>query len=320
MTRTRYVVRRIGFALVTVVAAVLANFLIFRAAPGSPISALALRPGSSPAYRAHLLHEAGLDRSLPRQFGAYVGNLLHGRLGVSIANQQLVSSNLKTAFLNTLPMVALATVMALGLGLLVGIGLAWMRSSRLEGPGLLTVLTSYALPTQWIGLVLLFLFAGTLPSGGISDEFLINPSFLTSVGDRLQHMILPATALALSIFGQYAFIVRSAMLEVLGEDFMLTARAKGLSSARLLTRHALSNALLPIVSLTALIVGSISGGTILVEAVFSYPGIGRAISSAVSSRDYPMLQGTFLLLTILVVLCNLVADLLAVKLDPRVTE
>ncbi|HYV16522.1 MAG TPA: ABC transporter permease [Conexibacter sp.] len=320
MTRTRHVVRRIGFALVTVVAAVVANFLIFRAAPGSPISALSLRPGSSPAYRQHLLHQAGLDRSLPQQFGDYVGNLLHGRLGVSIANQQLVSANLKTAFLNTLPLVALATVMALALGLVVGVGLAWMRSSRLEGPGLLTVLTTYSLPTQWIGLVLLFVFAGTLPSGGISDEFLVDPSFFTAVGDRLQHMILPATALALSIFGQYAFIVRSAMLEVLGEDFMLTARAKGLSSMRLLTRHALSNALLPIVSLTALIVGSISGGTILVEAVFSYPGIGRAISSAVSSRDYPMLQGAFLMLTILVVFFNLVADLLAVKLDPRVTE
>jgi ABC-type dipeptide/oligopeptide/nickel transport system permease component len=320
MTRSQYVLRRLVFAVVTVIIAVTVNFFIFRAAPGDPVSQIGLIPNASPEVLQHLRHDYGVDRPVFVQYSHYLKELVHGHLGVSTANHALVTANLKQDILNTLPMVVLASLFAIAIGLLVGVLLAWMRNTRVEGPGLTLVLATYAAPTQWIGLILLTMFAGTLPSGGIRDEFLVNPSFGTQAVDLFRHMILPATALGLAIFGQYAFIVRASMLDVLGEDFMLTARAKGLPIRRQLIRHGLRNALLPITSLAALILGSIVGGTILVETVFSYPGIGEATAQAVTERDYPMLQGAFLVLTVSVVVCNLIADLLVARLDPRVTS
>ncbi|HYV15480.1 MAG TPA: ABC transporter permease [Conexibacter sp.] len=318
MTRSRYLAQRVLFTVATVLIALTVNFFIFRAAPGDPTTALALRPNATPAYLQTLRHEYGLDQSVLTQYLKYLGQLAQGHLGVSTANHELVTTNLKTDVLNTLPMVMLGTLLALLAGLVVGVALAWLRHTRVEGPGLLAVLVTYAAPTQWIGLIMLVLFAGVLPSGGIHDAFLINPSFSDKAIDQLRHMILPAAALGLSIFGQYAFVVRAAMLDVLGEDFMLTARAKGMNVRRQLLRHGLRNALLPIASLTALLLGTVVGGAILVETVFSYPGIGLATAQAVAQRDYPMLQGAFLVLTISVVLCNLFVDVLAPKLDPRV--
>jgi ABC-type dipeptide/oligopeptide/nickel transport system permease component len=320
MTRTQYLLRRVLFALLTVVIAVTVNFFIFRAAPGDPTSALALRPHTPPAYIQELRHQYGLDQGLLTQYVKYVQQLVGLHLGVSTTNHELVIDNLKTDLLNTAPMVLIATFLSIVLGLLIGVLIAWMRDTKAEGPGLLTILVTYALPTQWVGLILLYLFSGVLPSGGIEDQYLIDPSFTTHVLDELRHMILPGTAFALFLLGQYAFIVRSAMLDVMGEDYMLTARAKGLSTLRQLIHHALRNALLPISSLTALVLGQIVAGAILVETVFSYPGIGRATADAVISRDYPMLQGIFLILTVTVVICNLLADVIAVRLDPRVTQ
>ncbi len=319
MTRTQYVLRRVAFALATVLIAVTVNFFIFRAAPGNPTSTLAQQPHISRTYLAELRHQYGVDQPLPTQFAKYLGQLVQGHLGVSVTNHELVTSNLKTDLLNTLAMVLLGTLVALLLGLVVGVSLAWLRHTKVEGAGLLVSLTTFALPTQWVGLILLVVFAGTLPSSGIHDPYLVNPSFWAKAVDQLRHMILPALALGLGIFGQYAFIVRSAMLDVLGEDYMLTARAKGISTQRQLFNHGLRNALLPITSLTALILGGIVGGAVLVETVFSYPGIGNATADAVAARDYPMLQGAFLVFTVAVVLANVAADLIAVKLDPRVT-
>jgi ABC-type dipeptide/oligopeptide/nickel transport system permease component len=168
--------------------------------------------------------------------------------------------------------------------------------------------------------MLVILFAGTLPTGGLSDEFLIDPSFTTHVKDLGEHILLPSLTLGLVLFGEYTLIVRSAMLETLGEDYVLTARAKGLKPWAILRRHALRNALLPITTLVALSLGYVVAGAILIETVFSWPGIGRAVYDAVLQRDYPMLQGAFLVLTCSVVFFNLVADLLYFRLDPRITE
>jgi peptide/nickel transport system permease protein len=176
------------------------------------------------------------------------------------------------------------------------------------------------MPTHWLGLMLVILFTGILPTGGMSNDFLINPSFWTHLKDLASHITLPALTLGLVLFGEYTLIVRSAMLETLGEDYILTARAKGLKPAAILRKHALRNAMLPIATLVALSLGYIVAGAILVETVFSWPGIGRAVYDAVLARDYPMLQGAFLLLTVSVVFFNLVADLLYFKLDPRITE
>jgi ABC-type dipeptide/oligopeptide/nickel transport system permease component len=154
----------------------------------------------------------------------------------------------------------------------------------------------------------------------MTDEFLLNPTFWQHWKDVLLHMTLPALTVALTLYGEYTLVVRSAMLETLGEDYVLTARAKGLKPWTVVRRHAFRNAMLPTVTLIAISLGYVVAGQILIETVFSWPGIGRAVFLAVSERDFPMLQGAFLVLTIVVVLFNLVADLLYFRLDPRITE
>ena len=198
---------------------------------------------------------------------------------------------------------------------------AWRRGTFADWGGLLSALVFYSLPTQWLGLMLLILFSGVLPSSGISDPFIefTDPSTWEVILDRLEHMILPSLTLGLVLYGEYALIVRSSMLETLGEDYILTARAKGLANWSIVWRHAFRNALLPIVTLVALTLGYVVAGAILVEAVFSYPGIGLITYEAIFARDYPVLQGAFLILTLSVVVANYIADLLYFRLDPRIS-
>jgi ABC-type dipeptide/oligopeptide/nickel transport system permease component len=314
-----YVVKRTAFALVTIFVAVSINFVLFRLAPGSAVSNLSRVPHATPDLRQALKRQFGLDKSRGRQYLIYLEQLTRGNLGVSFENEQPVSTNLKTAILNTLPMVALGTLFAIVVGTLTGVIAAWRRGTPIEGATVTTALGFYSMPTHWLGLMLVILFTGILPTGGMTNDFLINPSFWTHARDVLSHMLLPSLTLGLVLFGEYTLIVRSAMLETLGEDYILTARAKGLRPWAIIRKHALRNAMLPIVTLVALSLGYIVAGAILIETVFSWPGVGRAVYDAVLNRDYPMLQGAFLFLTISVVFFNLVADLLYYKLDPRIT-
>jgi ABC-type dipeptide/oligopeptide/nickel transport system permease component len=315
-----YVVRRLLFALLTVFVAITINFALFRLAPGSAVTNLARVPHATPETRLAIKRQFGLDKSKFQQYWIYMGQLSRGNLGISFANSQPVSHNLRTALINTIPMVLLGTVFAIVLGTLTGVIAAWRRGTKVEGASVTTALAFYSMPTHWLGLMLVILFAGTLPTGGMSNEFLLNPSFFTHLKDLTEHIALPSLTLGLVLYGEYTLIVRSAMLETLGEDYILTARAKGLRPLAILRRHALRNAMLPIATLVALSLGYIVAGAILVETVFSWPGVGRAVYDAVLQRDYPMLQGGFLLLTISVVFFNLVADLLYFKLDPRITS
>ncbi len=319
MRGTDYVVKRTAFALVTIFVAVSIHFVLFRLAPGSAVSNLSRVPHATQELRQALTRQFGLDKSRGRQYVIYLQQLTHGNLGVSYENEQPVSKNLETAILNTLPMVALGTLFAIVVGTLTGVISAWRRGTPIEGATVTTALGFYSMPTHWLGLMLVILFTGVLPTGGMTNDFLINPSFWTHTKDVVSHMVLPSLTLGLVLFGEYTLIVRSAMLETLGEDYILTARAKGLRPWAIVRKHALRNALLPIVTLVALSLGYIVAGAILVETVFSWPGVGRAVYDAVLNRDYPMLQGAFLFLTISVVFFNLVADLLYYKLDPRIT-
>jgi peptide/nickel transport system permease protein len=315
-----YVIKRTGFALVTVFVAVTLNFALFRLAPGSAVTDLSRVPHATPELRQALKKQFGLDKSKGAQYVIYLKQLAHGNLGVSFANEQPVSSNLRAALLNTLPMVVLGTLFAIIIGTLTGVIAAWRRGTPTETLTVTSALGFYSMPTHWLGLMLIIIFAGTLPTGGMTNEFLINPSFWTHFRDLAAHITLPSLTLGLVLYGEYTLIVRSAMLETLGEDYILTARAKGLKPWTIVRRHALRNAMLPVATLVALSLGYIVAGAILIETVFSWPGIGRAVYDAVLQRDYPMLQGAFLLLTISVVFFNLVADLLYFKLDPRITE
>jgi ABC-type dipeptide/oligopeptide/nickel transport system permease component len=318
---TDYVLKRTLFAIITVFVALTLNFVLFRAAPGDATSSLRGCRNCTPEFREALYAELGLDKSKLEQYWIYLQDLAHGDLGLSFVSRQPVWDELRDPILNTLPMVGLGYLFSIVFGILVGVIAAWRRGTFADWGGLLSALVFYSLPTQWLGLMLLILFSGVLPSSGISDPFIefTDPSTWEVILDRLEHMILPSLTLGLVLYGEYALIVRSSMLETLGEDYILTARAKGLPNWAIVWRHAFRNALLPIVTLVALTLGYVVAGAILVEAVFSYPGIGLVTYEAIFSRDYPVLQGAFLILTLSVVVANYIADLLYFRLDPRIS-
>jgi ABC-type dipeptide/oligopeptide/nickel transport system permease component len=317
---TDYVLKRVAFAIVTVFVAVTINFVLFRLAPGTAVTNLSRVPHATQQLRHALEVEFGLDKSKWQQYVIYLKQLAHGNLGISYENQQPVSTNLRIDLINTLPMVMLGTLFAIVFGTFTGVIAAWRRGTKTEGLTVGSALGFYAMPTHWLGLMLIIIFAGVLPTGGMTNEFLLNPPFWTHVRDLASHIFLPALTLGLVLYGEYTLIVRSAMLETLGEDYILTARAKGLKPRTIVRKHALRNAMLPITTLIALSLGYVVAGAILIETVFSWPGIGRAVYQAVLQRDYPMLEGAFLVLTLSVIFFNLVADLLYFKLDPRITE
>ncbi|MGZ4334099.1 MAG: ABC transporter permease [Gaiellaceae bacterium] len=320
MRGTDYVLKRVAFAVVTIFVAVTINFALFRLAPGSAVTNLSRVPHATKQLKHALEVQFGLDKSKWQQYVIYLKQLVHGNLGVSYENEQPVATNLRIALINTLPMVMLGTVFSIIFGTITGVIAAWRRGTPTESLTVWSALGFYSLPTQWLGLMLIIIFAGVLPSSGMTNEFLLNPPFWAHVKDLASHIFLPSLTLGLVLYGEYTLIVRSAMLETLGEDYILTARAKGLKPRTIVRKHALRNAMLPIITLVALSLGYIVAGAILVETVFSWPGIGRAVYQAVLERDYPMLQGAFLVLTISVVFCNLVADLLYFHFDPRITE
>ena len=320
MRGTDYVLKRVGVAIVTVFVAVTINFVLFRLAPGTAVSNLSRVPHATQQLRHALEVQFGLDKSKWQQYVLYLKQLAHGNLGISYENEQPVSTNLRIALINTLPMVTLGTAFAIVFGTFTGVIAAWRRGTKTEGLTVSSALGFYAMPTQWLGLMLIIIFAGVLPTGGMTNEFLLNPPFWAHVKDLASHIFLPALTLGLVLYGEYTLIVRSAMLETLGEDYILTARAKGLKPRTIVRKHALRNAMLPITTLIALSLGYIVAGAILIETVFSWPGIGRAVYDAVLERDYPMLEGAFLVLTLSVIFFNLVADLLYFRLDPRITE
>jgi ABC-type dipeptide/oligopeptide/nickel transport system permease component len=306
-----YVWKRVAFAIATVYVALTLNFILFRVLPGSPVSQISRVPNASPEMKKILTQQFGLDRSLWEQYLLYLREALHGNFGISYTNRQPVFDNLVQAFANTIPMVAAGTILAILLGLTIGVISAVRRGSATDH-----LSTNIA---QFMGMMLLIGFAGVLPSAGMSDPFALDATAWEALLDRLTHMILPVTTLMLTLYAENALIVRSAILETLGEDHILTARAKGVPRHRIIRHYALRNAMLPIVTMMAMSLGAIVTGSILIEVIYSWPGIGRALYTAVLKRDYPMLQGGFLFITIVVIAFNLIADLLYYKLDPRIT-
>ena len=316
-----YFLKRTLFAIVTVFVAITLNFIIFRAAPGDAVTGLRCQ-FCTVEFKDQLRAELGLDQSKWEQYVIYLKSLAQGDMGRSFVTREPVVDELVDPLLNTLPMIALGTAFAIVFGIIAGVIAAWRRGTFLDWGNLSFSLLFYSLPTQWLGLMLLIAFAGTLPASGISDPFLefTDPSWWETFVDRLEHMILPAATIGIVLFGEYALIVRSSLLEALSEDYVLTARAKGLRNLAIVWKHAFRASLLPVATLIALSLGYLVAGAILVEAVFSYPGIGLVTYDAVAERDYPVLQGAFLVLTLSVVIANYVADLLYFKLDPRIAE
>jgi len=312
-----YLVKRVGSMLITVYVVITLNFLLFRVMPGNAVTDIARVPGSSLALEHAIEQQFGLNHPLPVQYWDYLGQLVHGNLGVSFAYQQPVAGLLVTALEYTLPMVGAGFLLALVLGLVTGVLAAWRRGTVVDSAVSNLAIAFYAAPAQFLGLGLVMLFTGLLPTAGAANPFAAGEGFWPTLADHAQHMLLPSLTFALAVFGQYTLVLRASLLETLGEDYALTARATGNPPRRALLRHVLPNAMLPFANIAALQLGSLVAGAVLIEVVFSWPGVGTALYNAVVQRDYPMMQGIFLILTLAVVLCNFGADLLCRVLDPR---
>ncbi len=296
------------------------SFVLFRALPGDAVSNLARVPNMTPEAQAAIRAQFGLDKPLATQYLLYLKELARGHLGVSFQDQQPVLGTVLRAVRNTVVMVGIGTVAAILVGTLIGVTAAYRQGSARDRVITGAAMIIYSLPVQWLGLLLLVWLAGWLPTSGMSDPYLFDAGFVETFVDRARHMVLPATCVALMLFGSFALVVRSSQLEALSEDHVLTARAKGYRNRRVVWREAFRSAMLPLVTLSTLTLGWVIAGTILVESVFTWPGVGFSTVQAVSARDYPLLQGIFLLVTVSVVGFNFLGDVLHSVLDPRVAE
>jgi len=320
----RYLVRRLATALLTIGLIVILNFVLFRAMPGSPERILLGRmPGVTAQVLAGTRARWGLDKPLfPDQFVAYIGSTLRGDLGFSYAARgRPVTDVLAQRLGPTLLLFGLGEAVAIALGLALGAYSGWKRGGAVDylGNGLSLIL--YSTPYFLLGMGLLLLFAtglGWFPTFGMVTAGATYAGPLEYLLDLGSHLALPLATVGLGLVGQYAILMRSSVIETLSEDYVTTARAMGLPEGRILRAHALPNALLPTVTLVAINLGYVVAGAITVEVVFNWPGLGTLTVDALSSRDYPVLQGVFLLLSIGVVFANLAADLVYGALDPRV--
>ncbi|HEX7400413.1 MAG TPA: ABC transporter permease [Candidatus Limnocylindrales bacterium] len=317
----RYLARKMLQAIITIAFIVLLNFLLFRLMPGSPDRVLARNLPLD--VRQVLLERWGLDRPVfPDQFVAYVGATLQGDLGDSFKFQGVsVVDVLAGRIWPTLLLFGLGEVLAIIIGLGLGAYSGWKRGGPVDYVGNGISLILYSMPYFVIGMILLMVLSGGLgwfPTSGMLEMGATYSSFVDQLLDFLAHLALPLTTVAIGLIGQYSILMRASIIETLGEDYVTTARAKGLTEGYILRRHALPNAMLPAVTLVAINLGYVIAGAITVELVFGWPGLGTLTVEALNSRDYPVLQGVFLLLSISVVLANFAADLLYGFLDPRV--
>ncbi|RLG33712.1 ABC transporter permease [Methanosarcinales archaeon] len=303
------------------------NFFLPRVMPGDPLSFLTGNPTMDmpivldEEMRAELLAYYGLDKPLLQQFTDYMLNLLHGNLGWSIYLNAPVSDVLIGALKWTFLLVGTATTIYIVLGIVLGAISAWNRGRKMD-VGLLTfVLSVSSFPSFFLGLLFIILLGlnfSLFPVSGAQTPFTEYSTPLEAALDILRHLFLPAMTLVIAHIGGTYLLMRNSMLNVIGEDYIQTARAKGLSERYIMYKHAMKNALLPIITSIALRAGFMISGTIFVETVFAYPGVGRLLYDAVTYRDYPLLQGAFLIITLVIIAANFIADMMYAHLDPRV--
>ena len=317
----RYIVRKLLGALVTIAAIVLLNFVLFRMMPGSPERA-SKNPHLTPEIVAANRAKWGLDKPLlPDQLIAYVQETVTGDLGYSIKYRgQPVTEVVLDAMGPTVLLIGLGEAVAIVVGLWLGARSGWRRGGAIDRVGNGLSLIFYSMPYFVIGMPLIIVFAaglGWFPTSGMTTPG-GGKTPIEAALDLGRHLVLPLTAVALGLIGAYSILMRSSIIETRAEDFITTARAKGLSDARVLRSHAFPNALLPMVTLIAINLGYVVAGAITAEIVFNWPGLGTLTVQALDARDYPLLQAIFLLIAVSVVFANFAADLVYGYLDPRV--
>jgi peptide/nickel transport system permease protein len=300
------------------------SFFLFRVMPGDPAKTLGRGRFSTPEQLEEFNKAYGLDQPLPQQFVTFLKNTLTGDFGISLRYRVPVSDLILDRMWPTILLVGLSTNFATVIGVWLGIRGAWNRGGKFDNFSTGTSLTLYAMPEWWLGLLLIAAFAvgfgpipGYFPTGGL-HSIDVDPNSVAGWFDTARHLTLPVVTLTLAYLADYALIMRSSLLDELGEDYLTTARAKGLRDVQVRNRHAVRNALLPTTTLVALNIGFVVSGAITIETVFSIPGLGLLATEALSVPDYWVLQGTFLVASAGVILANLVANLLYGLLDPRV--
>lgn len=329
-----FLLKRLALVIPALLGVSLLSFALIHLIPGDPVTIMVGERGLTPQRHAEMLHQLGLDKPLWQQFVLYDWNALHGNLGTSIFTRTPVMHDFLQRFPATVELSMAAILFAIIIGLPAGVLAAVKRGSWIDHTVMTVSLTGYSMPIFWWGLLLILLFSvqlGWTPvSGRLSPEFWITPhtGFMLidtlmagdydAFKDALRHLILPAIVLGTIPLAVIARMTRSSMLEVLGEDYVRTARAKGASPWRVILVHALRNALIPVVTVTGLQVGVMLAGAILTETIFSWPGIGQWMVQAINQRDYPVVQGGILLISSVIIVVNLLVDLTYGLINPRI--
>lgn len=318
------ILKRFLAAVATTFFVICFNFFLFRIMPGDMTTVLA-RANTSDEVKQRLIEAAGLDKSLLAQFGIYLKQLLHGNLGTSFYTYDGTSEVVEAIvgrIPNTVALLLGAEIIAIILGMIVGTICAQKRKSPLDTGLLSGSLILYSMPTFWFAMLLIFLFCVNwriFPTGGIFTAGTAYTGWL-HVQDYLKHLILPMLCMGVAMVGCYAVTMRSTMIGILTEDYINTARAKGFSTRYILMKHAIPNSMLPMATIIAMNIAFILGGAIQLETLFSWKGLGQLMYMALDKRDYPMLQGCFLISTFAVILSNFIMDILYGFIDPRVKE
>jgi dipeptide transport system permease protein len=329
-----FILRRAALIVPTFIGVTLLAFALIHLIPGDPVENLSGERGMDPARRERLLREFGLDRPLPHQYVEYIGHVIKGDLGTSLTTHEPVLGEFATLFPATVELAFFAMLLAICIGIPAGIIAALRRNTVADYAVMGVALTGYSMPIFWWALLLILFFSvqlGWTPvSGRIAVEFdvpaatgfmlidALRSGELGAFRSAVSHLILPAIALGTIPLAVIARMTRSAMLEVLREDYMRTARAKGLPYWRVVLVHALRNALIPVITVIGLQVGLLLSGAILTETIFSWPGVGNWLVHGVQSRDYPVVQGGILLIATIVISVNLLVDLLYGVINPRI--
>ncbi len=300
------------------------NFFLFRVLPGDPARTLGRGRFRTEEQLNAFRSQYGLDQPLFTQFFTYLKNTAQGDLGVSLRYRVPVSDLILDRLGTTLLIVGTSTVLATTLGVYLGVVSAWNRRSLVDRATTSSTLTLYSMPEWWLGLIFIAtvgvgmgFFPGVFPTGGLHSTD-VAPGFVNGVLDTAWHLVLPVLTLTLAYLAEYALVMRSSLLDEMGEDYLVTARAKGLRDVDVRRRHAVRNAILPTTTLAAINIGFVVSGAITVEYVFSVPGLGLLAQEALSIPDYWVLQGTFLVASAAVIVANLATNLLYGALDPRV--
>jgi peptide/nickel transport system permease protein len=322
--RWRYVGSKLLGSLGALLFVIVFNFFLFRVIPTDPVRTLARNRLVSDEQVEELTRTLGLEQSLPRQFLTYLQNTFTGEFGLSFRYRQPVGEVILDRLWPTLLLVGTSTLLATIIGIYLGMISAWNRGKAIDRTSTGASLLLYSMPEWWLGIVLLAAFAvgvgpfpGVFPTGGLHSAD-VDPSSFIGVLDTAWHLTLPVLTLTLAYLAEYALVMRSTLLDEMGEDYLTTARAKGLREVYVRRRHATRNAMLPTTTLVVLNLGFVVSGAITVETVYSIPGLGLLSTEALEVPDYPLLQGTFLVFSGAVILANLAANLLYGWLDPRV--